>query len=120
MQASILIADDDYISRLVLQKILEKNGYSVASVNNGLLAVEEFKRKEYQVVILDNNMPVMKGWQAAHVLKGMGSTAKVIALTGSDSIENNTWFDAILVKPIHSNALINTINRLLGRTGLKN
>lgn len=120
MQSAILIADDDYISRLVLQKILEKNGYSAVSVSNGLLAVEEFRRQEYQVVILDNNMPVMKGWQAAHVLKGMRSTVKIIALTGSDCIENKSWFDAILVKPIHPNALINIIGRLLGEIGLKN
>lgn len=65
----ILIADDDITNRLVLQGILNYQGYQVLHAENGQEAVELFKREHPDLVFIDVMMPVMDGYQAAERIK---------------------------------------------------
>ncbi len=57
----ILIAEDDLDSRILLQRILEKEGYQVVTAANGRLAWELFAQEEFRLVITDWMMPEMGG-----------------------------------------------------------
>ena len=65
----ILIADDDITNRLVLQGILNYQGYQVLHAENGQEAVELFKREHPDLVFIDVMMPVMDGYKAAERIK---------------------------------------------------
>ena len=85
---TILIADDDLPNRFLLQTILDKQGFNVLQADDGLQAVEVFKRERPDLVLMDIKMPNMDGYEATRNIKAMsGETfVPVIFLTAtSDS-----------------------------------
>ena len=80
----ILIADDDITSRKILESFLEKSGYEVISVNNGLEAWESLKNGNGpQLVILDWMMPGIDGMELCRKIRTLDSAipAYIIMLT---------------------------------------
>ncbi len=73
MNATILWADDeiDLLRPHVL--FLEQKGYNVTTVNNGLDAVEQVGKQEFDMVFLDENMPGLSGSGDPHPPEGHGS-----------------------------------------------
>lgn len=67
---SILLAEDDLLSKQLLQSYLERNGHRVTAVDNGQQAVEAFGKTVFDLIILDVMMPVMNGMDACKILKG--------------------------------------------------
>ncbi len=85
---TVLIADDDIPNRLVLQAILEKQGYCVLQADDGVQAVDVFSREHPDLVLMDIKMPNMDGYEATQQIKAMSTDAfiPVIFLTAtSDS-----------------------------------
>lgn len=68
---SILIAEDDPLSRELLQSYLERSGHRVVPAGNGEQAVNAFSKEALDLVILDVKMPVMDGMDACRCIKGM-------------------------------------------------
>ncbi len=63
MNQTVLIVDDDFISRLILKKTMEKNGFEIFEAENGEQALEILHKNEHIVLVsLDLNMPVMDGY----------------------------------------------------------
>lgn len=82
----ILIAEDNAVNQLVAKTILTKAGHEVEVVENGLQAVAAVKETEFDVVLMDIQMPEMDGPMATReirALPGPKSTTKVIALTAN-------------------------------------
>ncbi|MEJ8566100.1 ATP-binding protein [Elongatibacter sediminis] len=81
----ILIADDDLTNQLVTRRQLEALGVAdIDVVNNGEQAVQAVEREPYDVVMLDCNMPVVDGYEAARRIRQRGLSADelpIIALT---------------------------------------
>lgn len=69
----ILIAEDDEITQLILQKLLEREGYKVILTNNGLEAWNVFqeKREEIDMVITDWLMPKMDGLELCKKIRNL-------------------------------------------------
>jgi CheY-like chemotaxis protein len=66
----ILVVDDDSLNRFLLIHMLEQQGYTdTYEAENGLLAIEQVKRLEPDLILLDVLMPVMDGYEAARQLK---------------------------------------------------
>lgn len=84
---NILIADDEYIERIILKKALE-NYYgekcTIHQVENGRLAIEAATREEIQVIIMDISMPGIDGIEAARQIKVIKSAISIIFLTAHD------------------------------------
>jgi signal transduction histidine kinase/CheY-like chemotaxis protein len=80
----ILVVDDEYNIRSVLQEILESHGYRVFTAENGLDGVVIFKKyaKEIDLVILDMRMPVMGGAEAFTEIRRIKPDQKVIVISG--------------------------------------
>ncbi len=58
---AVLIVDDDRDIRCTMQEILQEEGYSVATAENGAAALEHLRRIRPQLILLDLTMPVMDG-----------------------------------------------------------
>jgi DNA-binding response OmpR family regulator len=67
--ASILIVDDEKHIRLMLRTILEAEGCAVSEASNGREALDLIRKKEFAVIVLDLNMPVLDGMGVLHELK---------------------------------------------------
>src|SRR3989304_2487880 len=85
---NILFTDDEKTFRNIMAKELTRMGYNVTSCDNGSETIEKMQEKDFDVVILDMNMPAMNGTETLKRLKEMEPTKEVIILTGQGSIES--------------------------------
>ncbi|MEX0771178.1 MAG: response regulator [Balneolaceae bacterium] len=118
----ILVAEDTKINRIVLDRLLHKENFELNFVNNGKEAVEAVKNNQFEIVLMDLQMPVMDGIEAAKAIRKMEMQKKnknrlpIIALTGSAvNQETTACFDAgmddYLTKPIPKKKLLETLNK---------
>ncbi|MBL8923880.1 MAG: response regulator [Myxococcaceae bacterium] len=78
-----LVADDNAVNRRVARVLLERLGASVIDVADGLEALEAAGESQFDVIILDLEMPVMDGQTAARKLRERGDCTPIIAMTAS-------------------------------------
>ena len=85
---NILLAEDNAVNRVLAQKLLQKQGHTVTSVNNGIEALqlwEENQSRQFDIILTDVQMPEMDGLQAATRIRerelGTGAHIPIIAVT---------------------------------------
>src|SRR5947207_5117166 len=66
----LLVVDDNKVNRLLLTRSLELQGHSVASAENGRVALEMLRREGFDLLLLDMEMPEMDGFQVLEQLAG--------------------------------------------------
>src|SRR5256714_3642795 len=66
--ARLLVVDDNKVNRLLLTRSLELHGHSVASAENGRVALEMLRREPFDLLLLDMEMPEMDGFQVLEQL----------------------------------------------------
>lgn len=111
----VLVVDDEQSVRDVLEIFLKKKGYDVLVCSSGSAALGIISNDEaIDLMILDNRMPGIKGFEVLEEMQRKGSKLPVILLTGSVGInENIPATKAVLRKPIDLNVLLDTINKVL-------
>lgn len=121
---SILLAEDNQINRALVEAVVRHNGHSIRSVENGLLAVEAAMGEQFDVILMDMQMPIMDGLAATRAIRGGDgpcANIPIIALTADASAERRRFYDNVgltefLTKPIDSGMLIEHLN-MIGATG---
>ena len=113
-QPSILIVEDDLEIRKMLTWILETEGYSIATAEDGmdgLAMVEEFQP---DLVMLDRYMPLLDGTGFARQLLERGVSVPILAMTASRGTEWPEQIGAIasIAKPFDLDELLPLIARL--------
>jgi CheY-like chemotaxis protein len=86
----LLVADDHRLNRLLIERILESLGYRSVMVQNGQEAVDAVRTGQFDGVLLDLEMPVMGGLQAALAIRALGGAAEklpLLALTAHSEAE---------------------------------
>ena len=105
----ILVADDSGINRKVVRMVLEKRGHEVVAVTDGEEAVRQYATDEFDLVLLDMQMPVLGGVRATPLLRKIEKfncrRAVILALTSHEekSIQDEirqAGMDGFLSKPI--------------------
>jgi two-component system response regulator AtoC len=82
----ILLADDEKNLRMVLNKELSDEGYEVRETDNGSDAADLLEKDEYDVLLLDLNMPGMDGMEVLRKIKSLEIATEVIILTGHGTV----------------------------------
>jgi sigma-B regulation protein RsbU (phosphoserine phosphatase) len=88
-QTTILVADDDPTTLIVITKLLERSGYDVIAVNDGLEAIESLEISPPDVIVTDMNMPNLDGIEVIRIVKSVTEyeDIPVLILTAEDSPE---------------------------------
>lgn len=84
----ILVVDDEEIVRELCSKALTKSGYPVTTATNGQEAVDEVRKGNGDIVLLDLKMSLMDGLEALEIIKRESPHVEVIIITGFASVEN--------------------------------
>ena len=125
MSATILIADDDGVSRKLLRRLLEQDGHAVRAAANGAEALELFSEQEIDLVLLDIVMPELDGISVLERLKATPSAnhVPVIMISAVDETESvvrciEIGADDYLPKPFNPVILRARINAGLAKKRL--
>lgn len=121
LNVNVLVVDDNQINRLLINKVLKKWGASVDFAENGIEAIEKLELyKNFDVVLMDINMPLMGGLEATGIIRSKNDLyfkkLPIIALTASvlsnqmDQIESAGMNDYIL-KPFDPKSLYDKLSR---------
>ena len=118
--ARILVVDDGDTNRKLTQLILHRAGAEVTTVADGLQAVEVGTQRDFDLVLMDMQMPVMDGYTATRLLRQKGVEAPIVALTayamkGDEEKCRAAGCTGYLTKPIEANNLLATLATLLNR-----
>jgi len=118
--ARVLLVDDNALNREVALHLLAEARIAVDIAENGLQAVERVGRGDYDLVLMDIEMPVMDGLEATRRLRGMPRfrTLPIVAMTAqamSDhrSASREAGLDEHLSKPIEPDLLFDSLLRLI-------
>lgn len=118
----ILVAEDDRINQIVICRMLDERGYTYDVANNGIEAVQKFIEKDFDLCIMDIQMPQMDGIQATKLIreckKKAGKHIPIIALTAHALHGDRERFlslgmDEYLSKPIIMNDFFKIIEGLI-------
>jgi CheY-like chemotaxis protein/HPt (histidine-containing phosphotransfer) domain-containing protein len=115
----VLIAEDNIVNQKVAVKMLGRLGYRPDVVNNGLEAVEAVARQRYDVLLLDVQMPVMDGFEAARRItatRGPGDRPRIVgmtalAMTGDRERCLEAGMDDYITKPVKPEELQGALER---------
>jgi PAS domain S-box-containing protein len=82
----LLVIDDDEVNRVMMQRILEIEGFAVKVANNGQMGIEQIKQAKPALIFLDIMMPVMNGFEFVEALRDNQEwqDIPVITVTGHD------------------------------------
>ncbi|WP_147821173.1 hybrid sensor histidine kinase/response regulator [Salidesulfovibrio onnuriiensis] len=119
----VLIVEDDPINQRYLSRLLEFQGCESHVVEDGSKAIAALKRRPYDVVLMDVQMPGMDGFEATLEIRsgkheGVNSKVPIIALTayamwGDEQRCLHAGMDAYLAKPVDVDTLISTMETTL-------
>ena len=116
---SILIVDDDQGQRTVLQTILRREGYTIETAENGIVALEKIEDNLFDVVVSDMRMAQMSGRELLHEIKRRDPDLPVLIVTAYAEVNDAVDLVAregafyYLEKPIQIDALKKEIRRAL-------
>jgi signal transduction histidine kinase len=121
-QKRVLLAEDNLVSRRLVEKLLGKKGWNVISAADGLEVLRHCEEADFNLILMDVQMPNMDGLQATMAIrkkeKPAGRRTPIIALTAHAMAEDRercllAGMDDYLVKPLRADDLYRTCDRYL-------
>jgi CheY-like chemotaxis protein len=120
---NILIVEDNKINQIITSDILENNGHSYQVATNGNEAIELFKKSNFDVILMDLQMPQMDGYVTTSIIRKMekGMNIPIVAITAYAMIGDRekclqAGMNYYLTKPIMPNKLISLLNEIISKT----
>ena len=116
----ILLAEDNEINAEIVKTILQSEGYKFLHVKNGKDAVDVGKRHQFDLILMDCNMPVMGGIEASTILrKALEVDTPIVALTANAFAEDKeeclaAGMTDFLAKPLDKDTLLVCIKKYIG------
>ena len=115
----VLVVDDVESNLYVAKGLLVPYGLTIETAKSGFEAIEKIKKNNtYDILFMDHMMPKMDGIKATELIRGMGYTQPIIALTanavvGQAEMFLSNGFDDFLSKPINSHELNKILTRFI-------
>ena len=121
----VLVVEDSKPNQLVVKSMLERHGYEVDVVDDGIEACAAMKRKgqgstAYGLILMDVQMPGMDGLEATRWIRNNGYSQPIIALTAKAFMEDEkacleAGMNDFMAKPVNYEALLNRVDMWLGQ-----
>ena len=120
-QRKILIIEDEKKIATTLKKGLTENGYHVDLAFDGLIGKRLFESNNYDLLILDINLPGMNGYELCKAIRNTNQHIPIIMLTAMNTTEDkiegfDNGTDDYIIKPFEFKELLVRIRALLKRT----
>ncbi len=121
----ILVADDDTGSRELLTELLRHGGHSVTAVPDGREALAALAKDTFDIVLMDEEMPVMSGLEAARAISKATAPGQkrpiIVGISGNSTSEDEqrclaAGMDSFLAKPVRASELFSLLAVLARRT----
>ncbi len=117
----ILLAEDDKVNQLIIMKVVQESGFAVDIVNNGKQAVQQLAAQDYDIILMDVNMPEMDGYTAtAHIREHLGPKRNIpiIIITCRGDMQEKArslliGANTFVPKPINARELLDEITTLV-------
>ncbi len=117
----VLIAEDSSVIQNLAKKILEFQNFEITAVKNGEQVMQLLDKEDFDILLLDINMPIMDGMECVKAIRGLKDTAKatipVVAITGnaknySETDFKDAGFNDALMKPLNFDKLVEVVKGL--------
>jgi two-component system, sensor histidine kinase and response regulator len=118
----ILVAEDNAVNRQVTLVQLQKLGFIADAATNGSAAVEQTRRSDYDLILMDCHMPIMDGFEATRAIRNResrtGRHAAIVAMTANALSRDRdqclaAGMDDHLAKPVSLATMRDVLNRWL-------
>jgi DNA-binding NtrC family response regulator len=114
MGNQVLLVDDDVDLLATFEESLSLRGYDIITANNGTEAIEQYKEKKPCITFMDIKMPKMDGYETFSKIKEMFSDAKIVFVTGHETISKtqiarNQGLIGVLEKPTIAEKIVELI-----------
>lgn len=112
-----LIAEDNTTNAMIMEAFLTAKGFECTRVENGQLAVEQVKAQQFDLVVMDNHMPVLDGIGATAAIRAMDSPANSVLIFGctadvfkeTQDLMMEVGVNHIIAKPVVETELDNAL-----------
>ncbi|UZO79711.1 ATP-binding protein [Aquimarina sp. ERC-38] len=121
---NILIVDDNKINQIVTQNILKKKEYTCDVASNGSDAIDLVRVNDYDLILMDINMPEMNGLDATKVIRTFNPYIPIIALTAVEEGEVrdqalSVGMNDVIIKPYDTQQFFQTILKNISHSQVK-
>jgi len=118
--SKILLVEDNTTNQEIIIGLLENSGIIIDIANNGKEAVEKFKAKHYELILMDLQMPIMDGYEATKQIRAVNKEIPIIALTANAMKEDvektkSAGMNEHLNKPIDVEKLYATLLKYIAK-----
>ena len=115
---NVLVVEDSPDNQILITRYLRRAGCTVTTASDGLEGYERAHQGQFDVILMDIQMPIMDGHQATKRLRSEGYRKPVIALTAHAMIEERrkgleSGFTDYLTKPVQPRTLIDLLGKLV-------
>lgn len=124
---SLLLVDDDFNYRKIVQQLLETSGFEVNLAANGNEAFQHIKNHKFDIVLMDIQMPFMDGLTAAKLINQLDPIERPIMVASSAFFSEDqklklkeAGFDELLVKPLNIKEVIELGNKSIRQSSTNN
>ncbi len=121
----VLLAEDGQDNQRLIQAVLRRAGADVTVVGDGRQAVDALRREgaTFDLVLMDMQMPVLDGYHATRLLRGLGCAVPILALTANAMVGDrerclDAGCDEFVTKPIDRARLVAVSRTLAGRSSI--
>nr|WP_315162002.1 response regulator [uncultured Flavobacterium sp.] len=117
---NVLVVEDNHINQVITRKTIEKNNYKCSVVDNGYAALEILEKENFDVILMDINMPLINGFETTRKIRLKGIGIPIVALTAFDKTEIteealSAGINDIIIKPFDSIKLFEIISILISK-----
>ena len=114
----VLLVEDNEINQLVAGEVLDNLGVTFDTAENGRIAVDMAESRNYDLILMDIQMPEMDGYEATERIRSKGIATPIYALSANvmkNEIEtaSNAGLDGYLTKPLEIDELVSCLQRFL-------
>ncbi len=117
----VLIAEDSSVILNLAKKILEFQNFEITSVKNGEQVMQLLDKEDFDILLLDINMPIMDGMECIKAIRELSDKKKAdipaVAITGNaknytEEDFKNAGFNDALMKPLNFDKLVTVVKSL--------